>query len=254
MAEVQQFRIAETLDQEWLKLAVAVMQDCGPAAQTLAGLWKITQKETFVPLGKISLAARVPEGTVRKHLVTLHDHGWIVMKGRQETRKGRTRKTSTITLTTKAKHAMGVYTVLPWWACCSIGQCGKIKRVGRLSWSTRAVLSVVMARLMALKAAALSQEEPVDTWEDILGACDKMGGRDRFRFSLRALESQTGLTRDSIVTAKRSLHRLTICQWFGGPVENGRADTHLLVPSFRFRIVVTTAGEHKCYVHFKPHA
>ena len=57
-------------------------------------------------------------------------------------------------LTAKAKKAAENYGVLPWWACCKIGKANL-----QLPWSAKAVLAVVMGRLMSLKAAALQNDD-----------------------------------------------------------------------------------------------
>jgi hypothetical protein len=69
------------------------------------------------------------------------------------------------------------YAILPWWVCCSI------TKVGKVPWSTKALVAVVMARLASLKAAADCQGDQ-DTDEEWIGAIENMGGDDRFSFSL----------------------------------------------------------------------
>ena len=192
-----------SLDGEWIKLPLAVMQDVGPAVQTLGGILKMTNRETYASVASIAEKARLPEATVRKHLVSLDREGWINNRGREHTRRGRPRRTATLAITKKTLAALDgeanpdklLYGVLPWWACCSI------RKVGKLPWSAKAVQAVVMARLLSLKAAAER-----DGQEELLGAIVNMGGEDRFRFSLGYLMEQTGLTHDSVTTAKRLLH------------------------------------------------
>lgn len=136
-----------SLKQEWIKLPLSIVRDVGPAAQTLGGLLRITNKETYIAVSKLAQRARLPVATVRKHLDKLHERGWIDNIGRGHTRAGRARRTCTIKVTTKTKAALNEYAILPWWSCCFIS------RIGRLPWSAKVVLSVLMARLAAFKAA-----------------------------------------------------------------------------------------------------
>ena len=80
--EVQVFDLVDSLDQSWLKLPLEVMKDVGPATQTLGGLLKITNKETFVSTATIAEAARMPPRTAEKHLHSLDTHGWVSNRGR----------------------------------------------------------------------------------------------------------------------------------------------------------------------------
>ena len=241
----QEISLLESLDGEWLKLPLAVMQEAGPAVQTLAGLLKMTNKETYVPVGDIARRARLPIGTVRKHLVALDAGGWITNHGRQHTRRGRPRRTCTITLTKRTKDKIEPYAILPWWACCNV------RKVGKLPWCARAVLSTVMARLMTLKAAA-ERGGDQDGDDELMGAIDNMGGANRFRFSLDWLVRQTGMTKESVVTGKRLLHHhFGIVRWRGNPIQRGvNTETDMLLPNMRFRVVVTPAPGGGCYLAF----
>ena len=211
------------------------MRDVGPAVQTLAGLLRITNKETYVSAAKLAVRSRLPVATVRKHLVTLHEHEWIDNAGRGHTRAGRARRTCTIKVTAKAKDTLGDYAILPWWACCSIA------KVGRLPWSAKALLSLLMSRLAVLRFAAQdSQGLPSD--DEFWGSLDNMGGEDRFRFSLDRIERDTGLHRGSIVDAKRRLAGLGIVEW------KATDTADVLFPRDAFRVVVTPASEGCCFV------
>ena len=247
--ETQELSLLESLDAEWIKLPLAVMQDVGPAAQTLGGLLKLTNRETFSAVGEIAIRSRLPVATVRKHLVTLDAHGWINHHGREKTRRGWLRRTATLTIMKKTTLALDgqasenlnpngkpklLYGVLPWWACC------QIKKVGKLPWCSKAVLSIVMGRLAALKAAGQRQGDH-DGDEELIGALENLGGDDRFKFPLRWLMAQTGLTHDSITTAKRLLHyQFHILRWIGTERPKGRfkpgttPETDLLAPNWRF--------------------
>lgn len=234
----EEISLFDSLSGGWLKLALPVMRDVGPAAQTLGGILRQTTKETFVAAGAIAQKARLPLATLRKHLVTLHDHGWIANAGRERTRAGRPRRTCTVKLTPKAKSALADYSYLPWWACCSI------TRIGRLAWSTKAVLSVIMARLAAFKAAIERQEGYVPDEDDFWGVLENMGGEDRFRFSLDRLVNETGLHRETVVDAKQSLAKAGIIEWMSS--DSG----DVLSPRSAFRVVVTPASEGRCFIAF----
>lgn len=225
--EQVRYSLVDSLDQEWIRLPFEAVREVGPAAQTLGGILKVTNRETFARLDKIADAARLPKETLRKHLLQLHDHCWIVHQGRQETRGGRTRRTATIKVTSRAREAAkSSYGILPWWAACDI------RRHGRLPWCARAVLSVVMARLAGLKKAAEEHEGH--------GA----DADDRFRFAMKSLIRQTGLARASVWKAKHQLQRAGIVDMFEEPLPG------ILALNWKFRIVVTSAPRGGCYLDF----
>lgn len=227
---VERISLLDSLDKAWFKLPHAAMIDVGPATQTLAGLLQLTKRETFSPVSLIAGQSRLPVATVRKHLRTLDTSGWIKHKGRERTRRGYPRRTATIAITEKTRSQLEPYAVLPWWACCHV------RHVGRLSWSTKAVLSIIMGRLMSLKAVAEREDGHGLDADDVAGSIDDLGGEDRFAYSLRRLEKMTGLTRDSIATAKASLHGMKIVEW-----REASATQHcdLLVPNWEFEVVQT---------------
>jgi len=243
MTEAEKISLLESLGGEWIALPLTVMRDAGPAVQTLGGLLKITNRETYVAVSEIAGTARLPTATVRKHLVMLDSRGWIASSGRQKTRRGALRRTATTRIAKQTLDHLKPYGILPWWACCSI------RKVGRLPWSAKAVFSIVMARLCSLKGAA--ERDGVD--EDAEEMIAKMGGDDRFEFSLDWLTEQTGLHRETIVRAKRFLnHRYGMVRWIGTPVEAGTdTPTHQLVPNWDFRVVVTPAQKGGVYLAFE---
>lgn len=224
----------------WYKLPVAMMAEVGPATQTFAGLLKITGRETFVKAEAIAKESRLPLPTVRKHLVVLNTHGWLVNRGRQETRSGRRRRTATIALTTKAKLSLREFAALPWWAA------GALKGVGRLPWATRAVFGVVMARLMAIKAtverdAMADHNGPALDFEDLVTP-------ERFSFSLRELKERTGLGFDSIVKAKLMLYRLGLVELIRNKGDDGAFLSDGLVPNLDLRAIVTPTTPGRCVI------
>ncbi len=243
--QAERITLLDALDQEWLKLPLKAMQDVGPAVQTLAGILKITNRETFSPVAEIARYARLPVATVRKHLIALHTADWLENAGRQHTRRGAPRRTATLKITKQTIDHIEPYGILPWWTCCGI------RNVGRLPWCCRAVLSLVMMRLCAIKAAADKQQDVADV-EELAGAIDNMGGDERFRFSLEWLTEQTGLDHKSVTKAKRLLnHKYGIVRWRGAEVKKGEAtETDLLLPNWDFRVVVTPAQNGGCFLAF----
>src|SRR5262245_17690349 len=95
-AEVQHSTLLSSLNEQWFKLPIEAVRDVGPASQTLAGLLKITKKETFSKVRDIAQRSRVPVKTCRKHLDLLCSRGWIANDGRQRTKAGRPRRTCTL--------------------------------------------------------------------------------------------------------------------------------------------------------------
>ena len=145
--QVERMSLFESLNGELLKSPFTIMRDSGPAVQGLGGLLKVTMKETFSPVDDIAVKGRLPVATMRKQLITLDKNGWINRRGRERTRRGFPRRTCTIAVTKQTKDHLEPYGILPWWACCNI------HKVGKLPWSAKAILSVVMTRLCSLKAA-----------------------------------------------------------------------------------------------------
>ena len=238
-SQVERISLVQSLNGEWLKLPLAIMQDVGPAVQTMGALLGITNRETYVTTKKIARQARLPATTAKKHIASLHARDWILNRGRQRTARGFLRRTATVAITKKARDNVLPYGILPWWACC------RTRGHGRLAWSAKAVLSVVMARLCALKSA-IERDGPHEP-EDIPGIIDNWGGlEDRFEFSLEFLTRQTGLTRDSVVAAKKRLHCLGIVCWQG---DRGTV-TDSLVPNWDFRVIVTPASSGLVWIEF----
>ena len=160
-AAVEELDLIEALRRQgWLKLPLAVMQDVGPATQTLGGILRITNRETFASVKSIAAKACLPVATVRKHLVTLHDHAWIINAGREHTRRGAPRRTCTIKIPPQTRGAMTTYAMLPWWAMCQPSR-GK-----RLTWASKAVLSVVMSRLANMVKPVMELDGKADTYRD----------------------------------------------------------------------------------------
>jgi hypothetical protein len=226
----------------WLKLPLNVMRSSGPAVQTFAGLLKVTHNETFVPAATIARHALLPLKTVRKHLLRLAADGWIMNAGRERMRSGVLRRTATLQLTKEGRASLFDYGVLPWWAC------GYIRNGRQLHWNAKAVLSIVMARLMSLNAAAQREDglsvDSSDPWASI----DHFGGQDRFRFSLSYLQRRTGLSRESVVRAKRELTGCKIIKWIGDIGDDGGFNVHVLWPNENFRVIITPAARDRVYL------
>jgi len=243
-AETEVIDLVDSLRGEWIKLPLAAMRDVGPAAQTLGGLLAITNRETFVATAKIADRARLPVATIRKHLATLHARGWIEHKGRGRTRSGVLRRTVTYQVTNKSRDAAAEYGALPWWACCSI------RRFGRFTWSAKAVLAVVIGRLMSMAAAIEVQDGRGVDAADFWGALANMGDDDHFRFSLDRLTSATGLSVHSVVRAKGELKRADIVDWWERKRPDGGDDRDVLMPREEFRVLVSPASEARCSIEF----
>lgn len=249
--EVQHITLIDSLNGEWLKVPSAVMKDCGPAVQTMAGILRITDKETFVATAEIAGRARLPVNTARKHLATLEECGWIARQGRQKTRGGRLRRTATVKVTKPTRDLIEPYGILPWWACCRIRNLHGHRRPGALPWSAKAVLSVVMARLCRLKKAVDEQDGHGADSEDIPGSIDNLGGDDRFRFSLNVLARDTGLHRESVVKAKTMLNRAGIVAWQADQDDHGGDLTDIVCPNWDFRVIITEAPRGGVWLDFE---
>lgn len=209
----------------WLKLPWTIVRDVGPAAQTLGGLLQITLGETFVPLKTIAERARLPPGTAKEHIATLNARGWILNAGRQKRSSGWLRRTTTIAITPKTRKNIKPYGVLPLWACDD----------SRFTWGAKAVLSVVMSRLLSLKAAIEQQDgHGCLHLDDIPASIDEMGGAERFGFSLRKLAREIGLDHKTITRAKRTLARAGIIYIQGGQDFTGQHHTDCLVPNWEW--------------------
>jgi DNA-binding MarR family transcriptional regulator len=226
----------------WLKLPLPIMQKVGPAAQTFAGLLKLTTTQTFASTAKIAVQACLPIKTVRNHLATLEAGGWLVNQGRNRTRKGKPRRTNTIAITDEGRKAAQEYLPLPWWACVAPRRAPGRWAHRRLPWSARALLATVMMRLLGLVSAA--NEQGFKGTEDMQWeAIEEMDFRAHFRFPLWRLEELTGLGREAIVKAKRTLHMIGIVLWQEEPrSKNAPNTTHYLLPNRSFRIKIVPAG------------
>src|SRR4051794_22411889 len=106
---VRSYSLFSCLEHAWLKLPLAAVRDVGAASQSLATLARITNKETFTAVEKIAASCSLPCKTVRNHLATLAEKGWIVNDGRGKTRTGAPRRTCTLRLTSKTINAMSDY-------------------------------------------------------------------------------------------------------------------------------------------------
>ena len=217
----------------------------------------------------------LPLKTVYKHLATLNAAGWIVNKGREKTRGGWLRRTATVALTKQTLDNLTPYGFLPWWAACKVAyertrqetrrsrngmRCSEYtdtyreKVWGSLPWSCKAVLSVWFAEFARLISVIKEQDDFDES--DLLGALnllENIGGQQRFLFSLKNLSQQTGLTKESVVAAKRMLnHRFGILRWFGSDQKKGvPTPTDYLGPNHEFRVILTPVTETMCRLSFR---
>ena len=120
-----------------------------------------------------------------------------------------------------------------------------------LRWGGRAVLSVVMARLMSLRAVVEEHEGKADLdTEDGWGSIENLGGEDRFRLPLAALDAETGLCRNTVIAAKRELQRRKIVCWQRDSRPDGGDAADILYPNAAFRVKVTPTSPGLCRVDF----
>lgn len=225
---------------DWLRLPFEVMRSVGPATQTLAGLTRVTYRETYVPIAAIAEKAYLPVRTVKSHLVTLDKYGFVYNKGRQRTKSGNLRRTTTIMVDPSVRK-MESYGILPLWACYPV------KGSARLSWATKAVLSVIMAQLAAMKSVAGSKFDLTEEAEVYEAFVHDEG---RFDYSLDKLAEKTGLERKAIIRAKRQLHKAKIVCWKGGKDSKRVCVTDSLIPNQDFRVVIREITPGQFQAHF----
>lgn len=258
VAGVKEISLIESLDLDsWIKLPLLAMQEVGPAVQTLGGLLKVSNKETFGAVETIAESARQPIKTTRKHLVTLDRFGWIVNCGRKRTRAGRPRRTCTITVTAKTKEAAKSYGILPWWTCATIrtiGRTGTGRRgTYKMPWCAKAVLSIILARLASMVKVVKEQVERADlSPEQMADAIANFASEDwRWQWSGEQLAVQTGLDRKSVITGKHWLfhHGIIRLESTVGPFGGSGRDR--LEPSDTFRLVKTPVKEGSFYLDFQ---
>lgn len=259
--ETTRITLLESLSQELLHLSFAAMREVGPAAQSLAGVLRMTKKETFAPVSDIAAKARLPLKTVRNHLVVLDNAGWIVNAGRGHTRAGLPRRTCTIRVAQKARDAFlqadplkkePTYGLLPWWATA------KFQRVNRknlsaknLPWSARALLSVLLGKLAALKSAyepGVGKSE-IDE-EEFWGHAANYFSEFHHEFSLTKLQALTGLSKHAIIDGKNHLEDWGfITKRYDRRDDRGGYDTDLLEPNPDFACEHTDADQGRCYLN-----
>jgi len=237
---VRQIDLWDSLDGEWIKLVLPVVRDVGAASQTLGGILRETNRETFVFRDTIARNARLSKRTLEKHLLTLAERGWIVNKGRQRTRGGTLRRSATIQVTAQTKATLNDFAILPWWATCYS------RTHGRLPWSSRILLAFIMSRLAAIKRIT-EDNESNEYWGDEWGEVIDEYGEGRFRFSLQTLGHRVGLSKNSLIAAKRHLFHIGIVDW-GGSQDGQTADR--LIPNPSFNVVITDAGNGQCWIDF----
>lgn len=247
---VQRISLLDALDGEWIKLPTQAMLECGAAAQTLGGLLRITNRETYASTQKIAAEAGEALSTTRRHLLQLEEAGFIKNVGR----KGR--RTPTIRVLQKALDAGQDYGVLPWWAPVRIrtlsrGRSGA-RGGGRMPWGARAVLSVVLTRLATLRKIIDEKDGQCDLdAEDVWGSLEHLGGDAKFRFSIAYLRGQTGLWEQSIIEAKHWLVRHGLIRRYRTTHSNGGFGRDCLVPSETFRVLIVDAGGDRCWIDFE---
>ncbi len=234
-ADTKEITLEDTLTGHWLKVPLQAMQECGPAAQTLAGIYVLTNSCTFRQQSEVASESRLSIATCRKHLVTLEQHGWIRNEGRGHTAKGRPRRTATIRLRSKAKTAREPYGMLPWWATCTFRNGRKFK------WCSRALLAMWMAELAKIRSAWMNDDPSGRSFVEYVYEDSTW----RWRMSLDTIQARTGLTRPSVITAKKQLAAAGVIDW------QGSYSADILAPNLDFRVLETPAGPGQCYLDFR---
>ena len=235
------FSMVSTIRANSLKLPEAAVRDVGPAAQTLGGILKLSLTSTFAATDKIASASLLPVKTVRKHLLTLQEHGWITNNGREPARSGRARRTCTIRTTVKTQEAVKkYYPLLLWTALTPVGK----------QWCSRVLWAVVVRRWLELRVGIINTfcDRPFQEHE-LPKHLDSVGGNDRFEFSLSKLQEMTGLSRDSIITGKRILTEVGFIKW------RRRAGFHspdLLIPNWDLRVIAEDVRNGRGRIHLRP--
>jgi hypothetical protein len=237
---VVETRFPDSLDQN-LQIGLPSIRAVGPAAETLATLISISTKDSFVRYSEIARRARLPETTVKKHIAKLQPDS-LENKGRQPTRSGWVRRTTTIRPTKMALGQRDKYILLPWWARCNLNleAIDRSRRSCRLSWSEKVLFGFVISQFIKIQ-----QGEK----EAIPGsiACEAFN-RDRYQFSLSGLSAALGLDRKTIVSVKRSLHRIQLIDWSR---DEGSKDW--IAPNFGLKVRNTPAEKPGfCHIELVP--
>ena len=226
--EIERTHFCDSLSNS-LAVPLAAVRAVGPAAETLATVMQISLGETFVSQNAIAERARLPVDTVKKHLNKLVPE-WIENNGRQRTKGGRVRRTVTLHPTAMARHNRSPYLLIPWWASCwlNLKQIDRTRKTNRLSWSEKVLLGIVVSRFVGIQTGT----------DDANPGCINTDAYEpeRYEFSLRYLEKQTGLDHKTITRAKQSLHRVKLISWRGEVEPDGKT-TDFLVPNFLIDVV-----------------
>lgn len=222
--EPREISLLGSLDGEWFKLPHAVMRDVDSATLTFAGMLKITNKATYVRAEKIADAARIKLCTTRKHLKKLQDRGWIENGGRAGFRRTATRR-----ITKQAQQHLKPYGFLPWWATWT------------MKWPEQAVLSLVMSRLCKFKMVAVERcgADEDDPDSVLYTICEYLDDHSRWEFSVADIMRDTGLSKTSVIKAKRRLAKMRIVEWRYKRDDSGGMLADTLAPNSGFRAVVT---------------
>jgi hypothetical protein len=213
------------VNMQQLRLSTDACKNVGPAAQTLAGVLRKTNRSTFVSTDEIANFSRVPLATCRKHLSILESTGYLVNEGRKRTPAGKPRRTCTICVTPTAREAITEYWSLPELLACSF------RNAKRLNWAERVLLAVIVTRLQSV-LASFRESRQLETVEDY----DCYIREDRFQFSLSFLEQKTGLSRPTICRAKHGLWERKIIRLIG---ETDGVTRDTMLPNWQFDLTQT---------------
>lgn len=174
----------EYLTADFIPLYRRAMKDAGSAAQTLGVIMRLATEgrhhRTFASTGLVAKMSCVCERTAHEHMNCLTKKGWIESLGREPIYPGCSaiRRTVTYRLTDKAIDLSDddKFAVLPRWAARALATFGQ-----------RAVYAEFVSRHLLV----LSIED----------GC----AEDRYRVSISDLESVTGLSRRTVINARRDL-------------------------------------------------
>ncbi|MCE9553110.1 MAG: hypothetical protein K8T91_06990 [Planctomycetes bacterium] len=186
----------DAIREEYIPLSRLAMKECGPAAQTLGGLYQLCggkRRRTFASQESIAAAAWLSPRVVREHLPKLVAAGYLEYRGREALGESwRRRRTCTYVLTAKAIDHKAPYGVLPRWAAEHLSK-----------WSERAIYSLLGAQWMLIQMVA----------DNETGCAD-----DRMELSLTTVQRMTGLTRPAVVQGFWSLSNRRIIDRYDNEV------------------------------------
>lgn len=179
---------------KYLAISRAAAVELGAAALTLAAIARIMEEaksaECFATIDVIARRAGRSRRSVRTDIAALVDDGWLQNSGRQRSKKrgGRVRRTNTLRLTEKARVSANPYHRFPEWATALLPR-----------WADRVVFGAVVSTALLVVDKGLE-------------------GQGRERLTIDSLCNSTGLSRPTVIAAKRRLEDVGLLEIdHGGP-------------------------------------